>query len=359
MATRQVRHSRKKSKKSRLQKSVFILLGILILIAILIFAIFIQVLFKPNVYTGHKESVSIYIPTGSDFNSVKDTLYSRGIIIRRKSFEWLAKQKEYPTLVKPGHYIIKKGMSNDELINLLRSGNQTPVKLTFNVSRNINEVAGIISRQIEADSAEIIKLTKDENFLSGLRLSPADAYTLFIPNTYEFWWTTDANGFLERMKKESDSFWNEKKQEKLARTGLTIPEVFILASIVEKETVKQDEKPAIAGVYINRLRKGWKLQADPTLVFASGDNGLRRVLNRHKNIDSPYNTYKYKGLPPGPICVPSIQSLEAVLSYQQHDFMYFCAKSDFSGYHAFSRTLQEHNRYARQYQQMLDRRSGE
>lgn len=355
MVAQRSRNSGRKSRKSKIQKSVLLILGSLIIIAIIIFVIFIRLLFRPNVWAGGKESISIYIPTGAGYNAVKDTLYSKGIVVRRKSFEWLARQKEYPDHVKPGHYVIQEGMNNDELINLLRSGKQTPVKVTFNIARNLNEVAGIISRQIEADSASIVTLMKDDTFLSKLKLSSTDAFTLLIPNTYEFWWTTDAKGFLERMKKESDNFWNENRLQKLSNSRLNIPEVFVLASIVEKETVKNDEKPAIAGVYINRLRKGWKLQADPTLVYASGETGVKRVLNRHKQIDSPYNTYIYEGLPPGPICVPSIQSIDAVLNFQRHDFMFFCAKSDFSGYHAFSRTLAEHNRYAKEYQKKLEK----
>jgi UPF0755 protein len=178
----------------------------------------------------------------------------------------------------------------------------------------------------------------------------------FIPNTYELWWTTDAYEFTGRMHKEYLKFWNEERQLKAKSTRLSIEEVMILASIVEKETQKNDEKSAIAGVYINRLRKDWPLQADPTVVYAWGDFEMKRVLKIHTAIDSPFNTYKYGGLPPGVICVPSIASIDAVLNYQKHDYMYFCAKADMSGYHVFSRTLAEHNRYARAYQKALNER---
>jgi UPF0755 protein len=177
---------------------------------------------------------------------------------------------------------------------------------------------------------------------------------MFIPNTYEMWWTSDAYEFTGRMKKEYDRFWKGPRAEKAGDLGLSRQEVVILASIVEKETEKDDEKPVIAGVYLNRLKKGWPLQADPTLKFALGDFEIKRVLNVHKEVDSPYNTYTHTGLPPGPICIPSIASIDAVLDYRRHDYMFFCARADRSGYHAFARTLKEHNRNAKAYQKALD-----
>jgi UPF0755 protein len=344
----------KRSKRSYFQKLVFWLLSILIIAALIVGFFIYRAIFKPNVWTGEKEYISVYIPTGSDFDDVKTILYSQGIIEKRGTFEWLSRKKKYDRYVKPGHYIITQGMSNDELINLLRSGNQTPVNVIFNSARSVNAIAGVVEDQIEADSASVMDLLQDSVFLASLGLSPKDAILLFIPNTYEMWWTTTARQFLNRMYIEYQAFWNEERRSKAGELGMSLKEVITLASIVEKETNKHDEKATIAGVYINRLKKGWKLQADPTLIYALQDYSIRRVLNDHKKIESPYNTYKYKGLPPGPICIPGIPSIESVLNHEQHNYMFFCASSDMSGYHTFARTVTEHNRNARAYQRALD-----
>lgn len=311
---------------------------------------------KPNVITGNNKPVSLFIPTGSGFSDVKNILYEKGLILNRRSFEWVAGRKNYAQLVKPGHYLVKNSMSNNDLINMLRSGKQEPVKVIFNNIRLKEELAGKISHQIEADSLSLIKCWSDREFLKTLNTTPDKILMLFIPNTYEFWWTTDAYGFTGRMHEESEKFWDGERTKKAASLKLSLHEVFILASIVDKETQKNDEKNVIAGVYLNRLRKGWPLQADPTVVFAWGDFEMKRVLKVHTRLDSPYNTYIYRGLPPGPICIPSIASVDAVLNYQKHDYMFFCAKADMSGYHAFSRTLAEHNRFAKAYQQALNNR---
>jgi UPF0755 protein len=227
----------------------------------------------------------------------------------------------------------------------------------FNNARKKEDLAGKLSFQIEADSLDFIKCWNDREFLKSLNTTPDRVFMIFIPNTYEFWWTTDAYEFTRRMYKEFDAFWNDERKHKARSLGLSVNEVIILASIVEKETQKNDEKPSIAGVYLNRLRKNWPLQADPTVVYAVGDFEMKRVLTVHTQIESPYNTYRYRGLPPGPIYMPSIASIDAVLNYKKHDYMFFCAKADMSGYHAFSRTLAEHNRYAKAYQQALNSRS--
>jgi UPF0755 protein len=218
------------------------------------------------------------------------------------------------------------------------------------------ELAGRVSLQIEADSMSLIKCWNDREYLKSLNTSPEKILMIFLPNTYEFWWTTDAYEFTTRMYREFQKFWDEERKQKARSARLNIEEVITLASIVEKETQKNDEKPVIAGVYLNRLQKDWPLQADPTVVYAWGDFGMKRVLTIHTKINSPYNTYINRGLPPGPICMPSIASIDAVLNYQKHDYMFFCAKADNSGYHSFSRTLAEHNRYARAYQQALNER---
>jgi UPF0755 protein len=265
----------------------------------------------------------------------------------------VARRKHYPGRLKPGRYRLRDGMSNNDLVNLLRSGKQEPVRVTFLNIRSMEELAGRISRQIEADSLSILKLLRDKDYLEQFGVNPLNSFVLFIPNTYEFYWNTTAARFVTRMAREKAKFWNKTRIEKCRLTGLSISQVVTLASIVDKETNKDDEKPIIAGVYINRLREGWPLQADPTIIFAWNDYTIKRVLTNHLQINSPYNTYIYAGLPPGPICIPSISSIDAVLNSQHHDYYYFCAKDDLSGYHVFARTLAEHNRNAKKYQKAV------
>lgn len=313
-------------------------------------------LYLPNVVTGQEEETYLYIATGSNFEDVTANLEKNGFISDISSFRWASEQINYPENIKAGRYKIRNGMSNKALVALLKSGQQEPVKVVFNNIRLKEQLAGVISRQIEADSISIIALLNNQEFLSEFGLTAENSATLFIPNTYEFYWNTSAEGFIERMHKEHRRFWNERRRTLLDRTGLTIAEVSVLASIVEQETKKNDEKPLVAGVYLNRLRKNWNLEADPTLIFATRDFSAKRVLNIHKEVDSPYNTYKNRGLPPGPICIPSITSIDAVLNYKEHEYMFFCAKDDFSGYHSFARTYQEHLLNARKFQNELNRR---
>jgi UPF0755 protein len=313
-------------------------------------------MYKSNVWTPEGEKVSIYIPTNAGFDDVKQELYSKGLILNRTSFEWLAARKKYPGLIKPGHYVLQEGMSNDALINMLRLGTQTPVQVIFNNIRTKEQLARVISKQIEADSSSLMAFLNDTAYLLALGLNNETALCLFIPNTYEFFWNTSARQFMDRMQREHDAFWAGNREEKARAIGLSQAEVITLASIVDKETNKNDEKAAIAGVYMNRLDRNWLLQADPTLVYASGDFGLTRVLNIHKEINSPYNTYMYAGLPPGPICIPSIASIDAVLNYEDHDYFFFCAKDDFSGYHVFAKSITQHNRNARRYHKAIQNR---
>ncbi len=343
---------RKTKKKSRKFWWLFIL--ILILSGSIWYAY--QLLYSTNVYIVKDQEKYIDIPTGSDFEDVKKSLYSKGYIIHRKDFELVAKLKKYDLAIKPGRYILSPEMGNMELIDKLRSGNQDPVKVTFNSVRFADQLAGRIATQIEADSLSLILLMKDTAFLDSMGVDPSSLFTIMIPNTYEFYWNTTARQFISRMKSESDKFWSDGREEKLKNLNLNKLEVMTLASIVEKETNKNDEKARIAGVYVNRLKNGWLLEADPTLVFAHGNFAIKRVLNIYKEIDSPYNTYKNPGLPPGPICLPSVSSIDAALSPEQHTYMFFCAKEDFSGYHSFAATLDQHNVNAWKYQQALNKR---
>lgn len=301
---------------------------------------------KPIIKTTDGKDVSLYIPTGSDYQLVKNELVALNVLKSKRAFDWLARRLKYDENVHPGRYVLTDGMTNQQLINMLRMGYQTPVKVVFNNMRTVEQLAGRISEQIEADSTSIITEIYNEDDVDA---------TTFIPNTYEFYWNTDADDFVDKMVAEYNRFWNENRQQKAKDIKLTQREVSILASIVDKETTKKSEMPTIAGVYLNRLRKHWPLQADPTLVYALGDYNIRRVLDVHKDIDSPYNTYKYAGLPPGPICIPSIAAIDAVLNAEKHNYFYFCAKDDLSGYHVFAKNITEHNKNAEKYRKALNR----
>ncbi len=298
----------------------------------------------------------LHIPTGSSYNSVLDTLYSNLDINNPKLLEWVAVKKKYPELIKPGRYVIDNEMSYVGLINLLRSGRQVPVKVTFNNVRNLNQIAGKVGRQIEADSAHLVSYFSEESNYSKDGFKSENIISLFIPDTYEFYWNTDPGEFYERMLKEYRKFWNEERINKAEEKNLSPVEVAILASIIDDEVAKKDEKPRIAGVYLNRLKRGIPLQACPTIKFALNDFTITRVLKKHLIVDSPYNTYRHNGFPPGPIGCPSKDGLDAVLNAEKHDYLFFAAKADFSGYHNFSRTLSEHNRYAALYQKELNKR---
>ncbi|MCF8276256.1 MAG: endolytic transglycosylase MltG [Flavobacteriales bacterium] len=302
------------------------------------------------------DKVYFYIPTGSKFQDVSNALVEQGFIESQATFDWVSEQKKYKLNVRAGCYRLKNGMSNNELVNMLRAGLQEPVMVTFNNVRFKEDLAGKVGKFIEADSTQIINLLNSNSFVSKYGFNTTTFLTIFLPNTYEFWWNTSAEQFLERMTSEYKKFWTAERKQKAKNLGLSQSEVSILASIVQKETNKNDEKPTVAGVYLNRLRKGMLLQADPTLVYANRDFEARRVLNSHKAIDSPYNTYKYKGLPPGPICLPSIESIDAVLNAKSHSYLYFCAKADNSGYHSFATTYSQHLQNAREFQRELNRR---
>lgn len=345
-----------KSKGHKTSNIILLVFGILIIFALAFGYWLYRTILSSNVNTGEEKEAVIYIPTGSDFDAVMDTLNSQGLLIRENSFRWVADLKKYPENIKPGRYIVRGGMSNNSLTNMLRGGWQSPVNVTFNYMRDVDMLAGKVGRQIEADSVSISKLLHDKEYVKQLGFNEYTLPALFLPDTYEFYWNTDAESFISRMLLEYEKFWNDERKKAAKDKGLSPVEVSILASIVDKETNKTDEMPRIAGVYLNRLHNNWLLQADPTLIFAIGDFSIRRVLNFHKETESPYNTYKYIGLPPGPICIPSVAAVKAVLNAEKHNYFYFCAKEDFSGYHNFAKTLSEHNRNAAKYQNALNHR---
>lgn len=346
----------KEKKKGRTRFTVLLVLGILLVFALAFGFWGYKTLMSPNVKTTDGQEFVLYIPTGSDYAQVQTLLQESGILVNPDNFFWVARQKNYPENVHPGRYVIKNGMSNNQLVNMLRGGLQSPVQVKFNNMRDVDQLAGRVAMQIEADSTSIANLLHNQEYVHQLGFNQYTIPALFLPNTYEFYWNTDAENFIAKMSREYDKFWNDERKQQAQEKGLTPVQVSTLASIVNKETNMSDEMPRIAGVYLNRLRNNWLLQADPTLIFAWNDYSIRRVLDRHKEIDSPYNTYKYIGLPPGPICIPSLAAINAVLNAENHHYFYFCAKEDFSGYHNFAKTLAEHNRNAAKYQQALNQR---
>lgn len=329
---------------------IFLLLAVVLFAAILANHLHTR-FYGPNV----TKDFTLYIRDNDNFEKVLVLLTENGCLSSVQSFEQLATIKNYDVRVRPGAYKLQTGWSNNQLINLLRSGAQTPVMVTFNNLRTREELAGKLARQLQSDSIAFITYFRNDSNISKLGFKPEAFPALFIPNTYSFYWTTTPSGFITRMKSEYDQFWSESRKLKAKNAGLTFDQVATLASIVQEESNKNDEKAVIAGVYLNRLRKNWPLQADPTIRFALGDFTIRRILTAQLSVESPYNTYLKTGLPPGPINFPEISSLEAVLNYKVHDYFYFCAKEDFSGYHNFAKTLAEHNRNARKYQEALNR----
>jgi UPF0755 protein len=301
------------------------------------------------------KSYTLYIHKNDDFNHIVKELTINGCLSNPETFMRLARLKSYDKHIRPGAYKIEPGWSNEKLVNILRSGAQSPVMVTFNNIRTREELAGKLARQMLSDSLSFLSALNNDSVAQKLGFSTETFPAMFIPNSYSFYWTASPSSFLTRMKREYDLFWNETRKSKAKSLGLKMEEVATLASIIQEESNKNDEKPIIAGVYINRLRKNWPLQADPTIRFALKDFTIRRILTVQLSVDSPYNTYLKSGLPPGPINFPEISSLEAVLNSKPHDYYFFCAKEDFSGYHNFAKSLSEHLRNARKYQEALNR----
>lgn len=315
---------------------------------------FYQAFFSPNTMVDRDEPEVLEIYSGSSFSQVLDSLIAKDIINEVVTFSFVAKIMKYQEAVKPGRFIIQPKMSNRELVTLLRSGQQSPVNITFNNIRLADELAEKITANLEMDKASFLALLEDEAFIEKYGFDSNTIMAMFIPNTYEVYWNLSPMDLFERMYREYEKFWTAERKEKAKILEMSPTEVATLASIVQAETNKSDERPLVAGVYINRLERNIPLQADPTLLFALGDFSIRRVLNVHKEVESPYNTYKYAGLPPGPINLPEISSLDAVLNYKEHNYLYFCAKADFSGYHAFATNLRDHMINARKYQNALN-----
>lgn len=310
--------------------------------------------YGPATGFADKEQV-LLIPTGADMAQMQDSLQAGDIVSDIRLFRWVATRKKYER-IRPGRYVVPKGMSMNDLVNKLRSGDQDPVRITFNNIRNLPQLAGQMAKYIEADSLEVLTAIMDPATIRKLGFNQATIISLFLPNTYEVWWTTTPDQLMERMAREYKQFWNAERRAKAGALGLSQSEVGTLASIVQAETGKASDAPKIASVYLNRLRIGMPLQADPTLVYALGLDSLNRVLHSDKRVDSPYNTYTHAGLPPGPINLPEPRFIDAVLNPAKTDYLYFCAREDLSGYSNFSTTYQQHLVHARRYQKALNER---
>lgn len=312
--------------------------------------------FAPNTPTTHADPF-IHIHEGTTIDELISSLTHQGLVLDSSSLALTARLMKYGERdIRIGKYAIPLGANNRTLINRLKSAAQSPIKLTINNVRQVSDLAGQVSQYLSADSLSLIDAMLDSVTLSAMEVDHTTALTMYIPNTYELYWTTSPTDFVQRMKKEHDRWWSAAdRRTKAAAKGLSTAEVYTLASIVDKESNLNSEKPTIAGVYLNRLERGIALQADPTVVFASKQYDLRRVLTRHLQIDSPYNTYKYPGLPPGPIYMASIAGLEAVLNAEDHNYIYFCAAPGFGSKHLFATTLTEHNKNARQFHAWLNR----
>ncbi len=301
-----------------------------------------------------EKRVTVKIPTGSIYADVEKILKQNKVLKSELTFSLVSLMKHYPDKVKPGYYVFTNGMNNRQIVNMLRAGLQTPVTLVVYNIRTKEEFAGLVGRTLELDSNKLLAKLNDADFCKTLRTDTAKILSRFIVDNYDFYWNISEEKFLEKLNAAYETFWNSERRAKANTLNLTPTEVTTLASIVEKEVIRDKELPTVAGVYLNRLRIGMPLQADPTLVFALHDFTAKRVTSYHKDFDSPYNTYKYTGLPPGAICMPRKKSIDAVLNFEAHEYLYFCANPDMSGYSLFSKSYEDQMRVAAQYRKKLN-----
>jgi len=339
-------------------KRILLLIALIGLLAGGFFAYYVyQAVFSPNT-NFNTENVTIHIPTGTTYSGLRKLIHP--LLKDTYSFDKIADKKGYAKNIKAGCYVLKRGLNNNEIIDVLRSRNQ-PIQVNFNNQERLENLAGRIAMQIEADSLSLIKVFMEEDYLINKGFTLENALGMYIPNKYEFFWNTSAEQFRNRMYKEYNRFWNAERKEKADHIGLTPNEVTTIASVVQKETAKIDERPRVAGVYINRYTHGWKLDADPTVIYAlkkhrnDWEAVIKRVLYKDLELESPYNTYKYKGLPPGPITMPDISSIDAVLNHEKHEYYFFVANVENFGYHKFAKTLAQHNRNKKQYVKWINK----
>lgn len=326
---------------------IYLLLGIAFLFVVGVWQLFGPIIRNP-------ENKFLYIKTNSSYQQVKDSLAKNKMIEGNFWFDKVSNYADYQKNIKPGKYKITNGMSLYHLIKMLRSGKQVPVNLVITKLRTKEDLAKKIGSNFETDSSTVINFLNNNDSILQFDVDSNTVMTDVIPNTYTYTWTTPIQNIFKKLYSEEQKFWNKERFQKAQKLQLTPKEVYTLASIVEEETNKQDDKGKIASVYINRMRKGMKLAADPTVKFALKDFGLKRIYHKHLEFVSPYNTYLNAGLPPGPICTPSIKTIDAVLDTPETDYLFFVARADFSGYSDFASTYQQHLVYAKAYQQALD-----
>jgi len=338
--------------------SIFKKIIILIVLALIAFGAFwaYENLLKNNVHLNGKKFTYIYIKTDATFDDVLDELYSQNIIDDHESFEWMAREMDLPEHINSGKYRIDAKMSNRSIVKMIINAKQENVKLFFNSQiRTKEQFIDYVSDKLEIERPELEEYCSDENRLGEkYGLNSENFMSLIIPETYEVKWTTHIDDLFDLLEKSYRKVWTKDKIAKAKAIGYSVPEVVTIASIVQSESNIKSEQQKIAGVYINRLKQDMRLQADPTIVFANGNFDIQRVLSGDKEIDSPYNTYKYKGLPPGPICLVNPSTIDAVLNYTRHNFTYFCAKPDFSGYSCFTKDYEVHQKNAKAYQDALN-----
>lgn len=308
----------------------------------------------PNV-SGDEEY--LFVKTGANYDDLLINLQNKANLKDLDAFKKAAGSMKLAASLKAGRYRLKQGLNNRTLINMLKSGNQDPVKLKFQNIRKKENFAAYMAKNMEADSLAFINVLDSSALLEKYGFTKENSYSLFIPNTYELYWNITPLAFFEKMQKEYGKFWTASRKQKAAKLNLTPIQVSILASIVDSEALYDKEMPIIAGLYLNRLSRGILLQADPTVIFANNDFTVKRVTNKLLSVDSKYNTYKYKGLPPGPIMMPSINAIDAVLDRQVNSYIYMCAKEDFSGYHNFAENEAQHNINAKKYRAALNKRN--
>ena len=341
----------KKKKKSG-KKLIITLLVLALLAGAAAIGFYFSTFMVPNTTAG-KEAVNIYHTT--DYQGFLTALEQSGAVKNMKSFRRAARIMKLDQSFKPGHYELQGGLSNKQIERVFSHGWQTPVKLMVKPHlRDLGKVAASLAGQLEADSTAIMEAINDKEMMAAKGFNRYTYLAMFIPDTYEVYWTITPLQLLDRLKKEYDAFWNDSRRGKARAAGLTPDQAVTLASIVIEETKYEPEMPTVAGVYINRLKKGMLLQADPTVKYAVNDPTLRRILNVHLQVDSPYNTYKHPGLPPGPITTPPKNAIDAVLNYQPHNYIYFCADASFNGRHRFASTLSEHMANARRFHSAMD-----
>ena len=347
------KHTKKKKKKGNASRNfkIFCYCNIALIVIAIISGIILR-----RERCQNSEEVRLFLPEGISYDAVIDTLINRKCISSREGFDAMSRLRRYKKHVKSGSYIVDAEMPYYDLVNKLRAGRQDPIKITIGSFRSLDGLCSKLGERFEFSGKELYAMVRNDSVCKSYGLDRQNMLAFFVQNTYEIYWNISVERFMERMYREYNHFWNASRLDKCAALNLSPAEVTTLAAIVEEETNNDKEKPLIASVYLNRIRKRMPLQADPTVRYAVGDFSLRRILKKHTEVNNPYNTYRFAGLPPGPICIPSAESIDAVLENRHTDYLYFCAKQDFSGSHNFASNLSEHQRNAEKFHKALNNR---